>query len=217
VRLKRKRESRPAFLGEVVNVNQIKEKVMKIIQLNALPTDEADKYVEQVGKLFHAEWKDCEPDYATEDSAIIAVARRVAVEPLFVAIDKDGELAGVASIGSDDYYDGFCDENRIASPYIGRDLVVVERFRRQEFAGLRVWEHLLRERLHWVRRHGGYSFVVFAEKRGPSDLVSLFARHGARYVRDLVHRDLPAGSIAMLEYNVRSALASLEIRLLNCC
>jgi len=199
----------------VVNVNQIKEKVMKIIQLNALPTDEADKYVEQVGKLFHAAWKDCEPDYATEYVAILDVARRVAVEPLFVAIDNDGQLAGVATIPPDDYYPGFRAENGVAHGYIASDLVVVERYRGKRFGGLKVWEHLLREVLQWVSSQGDNCVVVFADKQDPR--VSLFARSGARYVRDVVHRKSPARCIAMLEYNVESTLASLDARLTACC
>ncbi len=192
---------------------------MKIIQLNALPTDEADKYVEQVGKLFHCEWKDCEPDYATEDSAILAVARRVAVEPLFVAIDEDGTLAGVAAISSDEYHVGICAANGMASRYIGRDFTVVERYRHQEFAGLSVWEHLLRGVLQWVSLHGNGAnwFVVFADLSSPRRLVNLLARHGVRNLRSMPRRDFPARSVGILQCNVRLALASLDESLTNWC
>jgi GNAT superfamily N-acetyltransferase len=185
---------------------------MRVLELQYLPAERVDEYVEQIGMLFFEAWSCSEPDYETRQLAIDSVKRQIAREPMFVAIDDDGVLAGVASIGVEDYYPGFCAENGVEPEHIGRDLYVVDNFRGCEIDGLKVWEHLLRARLRWAKGRGSKSFVIFADNHSTIELVSVFRRNGARFVRDLNHRVLGSKAIAMLEYRVEEALRALHER-----
>lgn len=181
------------------------------MQLKNLPAHRQANVLRQLTALVHEAWRHCTDEFSTPARAEEVLRARVQAsdQVLFVALGHGDVLAGTGSVGHDDFYEGFARSNGVRPGYVGRDLCTAGAWRGLVIDGLKVWEHLLQARLHWVDGRSGTRLTVFTEP-GPVDLPALYGRLGAEVLRQgLDHRHLGRGAITMLGYPVRRALQRL--------
>jgi len=185
--------------------------MVEVVELKNLAPRRVRKVMRQLVTMVNEVWGHCTDDFACTMRAEDVLSRRLDAsdEALFVALGRNDRIAGTASIGSDDFYDGFSQSNGVQPGYVGRDLYAGTDWRGVVVGGLKVWEHLLQARLLWIARRYGNHLTIFTEP-GPIDLPALYGRLGAVVLRrGLNHRALGEGSITMLGYPVQETLQRL--------